>query len=548
MHQKGHFKHRLFILTLWVLSGFTNLLFAESYYFFVQFTDKNNSPYTLDYPSAYLSTKAIERRNFQQIAIDSTDLPVNSSYISVVASQGVTVHSASKWINGVTVITADSFMMSTIRALPFVSKVQYTGKMLSLYAAPRLKSKNNTKDLNYGVAAAQINQLKGNVLHDLGFTGKGIQIGVLDAGFFNVDTNPAFDSLRIQHRLKGAISIIDPTIDVFREDTHGAHALSVMAGNSPNNFLGVAPHASYWLIQTEYVPSEYLFETDFWVRGIEFADSVGVDLINSSLGYSEFDDASMDFSYADMNGKVSRASIAAEMAAQKGILVCSSAGNEGAKPWKYISSPADADDILTVGAVTATGAASYFSSFGPSSDNRVKPEVCAQGTGTALVSTDGAMMNGNGTSFSSPVIAGLAACYTQYARSKSLYDVKGVREIIIKSASLYSSPEVQLGYGIPDFQIAIYSTQSSGITNNAKGKLYDTYYNVHTRQLVILCNRQLRGGNGLLEIFSASGVLIHKELLTKYTTTFDASYLTPGIYIAKLSIQATSQLTKIIIP
>lgn len=538
---------RNFILT-GVLFFVTQQVFSDAYYFYIQFTDKYNTPFSIDHPEEFLSERAIARRTGQWITCDSSDLPVNPSYVAQIADLGINVHSRSKWMNGITVLVTDSSRMSLVRALPFVNKVQYTGKKFTQSPLPAAKSKFYADLLNYGAATGQVNLLNGEALHEQGCTGNGILIGVLDAGFKNVNTNHAFDSLRMQNRLVGAVSIIDPSINVYNEDDHGANVLSIMTGNLPGQYLGVAPHASYWLIQTEFVPTEYLVETDFWVRGIEFADSVGVDIINSSLGYSEFDDSSMNFTYADMNGTVSRASRAARIAAQKGIVVCASAGNEGTKPWKYISSPADADGILTVGAVTATGTPSTFSSFGPSSDNRIKPEVCATGTATALVNPAGSIVYGNGTSFSAPIITGLTACYIQLFKTLSNYSVGNLRQNIIESAGLFLQSDNQMGYGLPDFQSVILNTPTNSTLAYKQNELYTTYYHQPTRQLCIVRNPQVTGSDCFLEIFSISGKLIYKELLTKTLNFVDIAHFASGIYITRLFNKTASQQTKIIIP
>ena len=426
-------------------------LFAAEYYFFIRFTDKNNTPYSLQEPRDYLSERALLRRSAFQIDPDSTDLPVDPAYIAKIQSQGVSVHSASKWFNGITVITTDSTLMHPIRQLPFVKQVQFTGLRSAPSQSPS-RLKYSLDAVSYGSALAQINQLKGTVMHQQGFRGRGILIAVLDAGFRNVDTNPGFDSLRLSNRLTGSVSVIDPSTDVYREDSHGALVLSAMAGNLPGKYTGTAPDASYYLLQTEYVPTEYLVETDFWVRGAEIVDSVGADLINSSLGYTDFDDPDMNFSYADMNGKVARSSIAAELAAKKGIIVCNSAGNSGSLAWKYLSSPADAHSVISVGSVDLAGNSSSFSSYGPSSDGRIKPEVSANGFQTALIGTGGTVVNGNGTSFSSPLITGMAACYLQQLREQNTrFTVNQFISALIRSSSLYSTPHPQAGYGIPDF-------------------------------------------------------------------------------------------------
>lgn len=564
MQQKRFFKHIYPVAILLILLCFTNILFADSYYFFIQFKDKNNTLYTLDNPSVYLSSKSIQRRSEQQIAIDSTDLPVNTSYITQVVNQGVSFHSASKWMNGITVLTEDSSLMGLIRPLSFVQDVYYTGKMLKVQPAPTLRTKRMDPEdeqefehdveppyeLEYGYAAAQLNQLNGKALHDAGYTGKNILIGVLDAGFRNVDTNPAFDSLRIQNRLLGVKSIINPSINVYQEDTHGANVLSTMAGNLPGQFVGVAPHASYWLIQTEYVPTEYMVEVDFWVRGLEFADSVGVDIVNSSLGYTEFDDASMNFSYADMNGQVSRASRAAYLASRKGIIVCTSAGNDGNKTWKHISSPADADGILTVGAVNSSGTIAAFSSFGPTADSRIKPEVCATGWGTVLVNLNGDVVTGNGTSYSSPIIAGLTACYLQYCKEQlpQSYSVDMIRQQIINSTDRLNSPDNQYGYGIPDFKHVLQQTA----TNNSN-KLHAVTpvklkYLSETKEMRIIKQPAFENQALLLQIITSTGKIIHRQLLNDMEDAVNINHLPAGFYLAQLSYQGHSQVLKILIP
>lgn len=566
MQQKRFFKHIYPVAILLILLCFTNFLFADSYYFFVQFKDKNDTPYSLDNPAAYLSSRSIQRRSEQHIAIDSTDLPINPNYISQVVNQGVFFHSASKWMNGITVQTTDSSLMGLIRPLSFVQQVYYTGKILTTgQPAPALRTKRmdpeDTQEfehdvepvyeLEYGYAAAQLNQLNGKVLHDAGYTGKDILIGVLDAGFRNVNTNPAFDSLRIQNRLSGAKSIIDPSVNVYQEDTHGANVLSIMAGNLPGQFVGVAPHASYWLIQTEYVPSEYMFEVDFWVRGLEFADSLGVDVINSSLGYTQFDDTTMNFIYADMNGQVSRASRAAYLAFRKGIIVCTSAGNDGNTTWKHISSPADADGILTAGAVNTNGTIAAFSSFGPTADSRIKPEVCATGWGTTLVDLNGNLVfNGNGTSYSSPIIAGLTACYLQYCKEQlpQSYNIDLIRQHIINSANRFSSPDNQYGYGIPDFQHVLYQTATNN-RNEIKCEFpVKLKYLTGTGEIWIIRQATFENEELCLQIITSTGKIIFRQLLGNSVETLNISHLPAGFYLAQISCPGYSQVSKILIP
>lgn len=526
---------------------FTLTIAAQTkYYFYVQFTDKKNSPYTLSNPSEYLSARAIERRTTFNIACDSTDLPVNPSYVSQLSLPGINLHSRSKWMNGVTVLADDSSVMQQVRALPFVKWAQYSGQ-LNISKAARKKTK--ATEFNYGTAATQINQLNGSHLHSNGFTGQNIHIGVLDAGFANVDVNSGFDSLRMQGRLLGTKDIVFPGNNVFAEDYHGAQVLSVMAANLQDQFLGTAPQASYWLIRTEYDPTEYLVETDFWVTGVEFADSVGVDVINSSLGYTVFDDSSMDFSYADMNGQVSRASKAATMAAKKGIVVCNSAGNDGNKSWKYIGSPADAEKIFTVGSVTQTGTPSYFSSYGPSADNRTKPDLCAMGSAASVLSVWGSTTTNNGTSFSSPIMAGMLACLLQRYKSQDPNPSLDVfYNAVIQSCNLHDAPTAQMGYGIPDFVQAERNLPIYDAVDQITGggyKLVDI--TVYPDEINIKKQTNNQSENYLTRIYNSSGSIINSTTSNNESTSIPTVHLAKGIYAITVTSGKKMQTQKIAI-
>ncbi len=536
---------RAFVVSLFCII-YSESVFASSYYFYVQLTDKNNSPFTLSNPSAYLSAKALSRRADFQIDCDSTDLPVNPAYITQISNLGIKVHSRSKWMNGLTILVADSTIMSQVRALPFVKWVQYTG-LINVAAPVSKKMKSQTNVLNYGTATTQINQVNGAYLHNLGYTGKDIQIGVLDAGFNNVNINPGFDSLRLSGRLLGTKDIAEPNSNIYTLDTHGANVLSIMTGNLPNQYLGTAPHASFWLIRTEYAPTEYLVETDFWCSGIEFADSVGVDIVNSSLGYTTYDDKTMNFTYADMNGLVSRASRAAKMAADKGIIVCNSAGNEGNKTWKYIGSPADADKILSIGSVTSTGVASSFTSFGPASDGRIKPDVSAMGSSTALISVAGTLVTGSGTSYSSPLMAGMMACFLQYIKAnRTIYYIEDIIQSVIRSSHLYGYPDSRIGNGIPNFQVATASLPT-----------YDGFFGVESDRISLLLdnsNKLLRLElmdtlylNGQIRIFNVAGQLLINSNIKNDNNSFYLSNFKPGIYFISVSNKGLSETHKIII-
>jgi serine protease AprX len=555
------FKHHLrmknirFQTTFRILA-ITSVLFTElatlpaqtNYYFYVQFANKNSSPYSLGNPSAFLSERAIARRAAFSIACDSTDLPVNPSYLQQIENIGIHVHSHSKWMNGATVILPDSSQMSLIRALPFVRFVEYTGKLVGAVLAPAQKAKTQA-NLDYGIASTQINQLSGKYLHDHGFRGKGIQIGVIDAGFLNANTNTCFDSLRLQGRLLGTKDIINPTSNIYAEDAHGAMVLSIMAGNLPGQYLGTAPEASYWLIRTEYGPTEYKVETDFWCSGIEFADSVGVDVVNSSLGYYTFDDPTMGFTYADMNGKVSRASRAANLASKKGIIVVVAAGNEGASSWHYIGSPADAEGIIAVGAVKADSTSSPFSSFGPSSDNRVKPEICAIGSSSAIVSTSGVPSYGNGTSFASPTMAGMMACYLQAVqKSNPALNMQSILKPVLESGNLYLTPTTQKGYGIPNFEFATRNLSNfAGLNPVTTNDNYLLAYDAKNKAIQLWSNNRENTLGKTVRLYSVTGKLVVQKQMTEAITAFDTHKLPVGIYAICITGNGKTETKKITI-
>jgi hypothetical protein len=521
---------------------------TTSYYFYVQFSDKNNSPYSLSKPSEYLSALSIARREHRAPVFDSTDLPINPAYLKQIEDLGIHVHCKSKWMNGATVLLTDSSQMSLVRTLPFVKFVKYTGRLDGAVLSPTRRSKNITTTSNYGTATTQIDQLNGKYLHNLGYRGKNIVVGILDAGFNNVNVNAAFDSLRLQGRLLGTKDIINTNSDIYAEDSHGANVLSLMTGNLPNQYLGTAPEASFWLIRTEYDPTEYVVETDFWCAGIEFADSVGVDIVNSSLGYTKFDDASMNFTYADMNGKVSRASRAATLASKKGIIVVNSAGNDGDLPWHYIGSPADAEGIVTVGSVTSTGASTSTSSFGPSSDLRVKPEICAMGTAAAFVNVNGVPTFGNGTSYASPIIAGMMACFLQ--ASKSIYppcNIDALLKAVFESGSTYNNSNSKFGYGIPNFQLAMSKLPFVNAikfteTESALLAFDENDKTIHIRLLDFGKDIKMS-----VDVFSITGSLQMSQPIIYPETILLANNLKPGMYILNIYGNGKTSTHKMVI-
>lgn len=429
--------------------------FSQAYYF-VGFADKGNpSVYSADRPEEFLSERAIARRLVHAVTIDSSDFPVHAPYLDALRNLGLSLKHTSKWLNGATVFAADTSVMAQVRCLPFVVFSQRT-QLIENAQTVRLK-KLQFEKANYGAAAIQTAMLRVDSLHTLGYKGDNMHVAVIDAGFYKVNENQGFERFRNNGQLLGTKDFVSDTSDIFSENRHGMYVLSTIVGYLPENYLGTAPNASCWLLRTEDDLKESLLELDNWVAAVEFADSAGVDVITSSLGYTKFDDESTNFTRKDLNGKTARNSIVATIAARKGILIFNSAGNEGNGSWHYISVPADADSILTVGSVDAERQKSGFSSFGPTADGRVKPDICAMGSLAALINEWGSTFAGNGTSFATPIMAGAAICLWQALPNLSNIEII---ELIRSHSSQSLSPDSLQGYGIPDMVAAYYGAPS----------------------------------------------------------------------------------------
>lgn len=486
--------------------------------YWVQFTDKANTPFSIDQPQDYVSDRAIERRSRYHISIVEGDLPIDPAYPDSLGKMGVTILNRSKWFNAITISTTDTAVLSRIRQLSFVRQLKSVRTIKSsltindkfateLFSLSTAVSQTDTTVLKYGQAARQIGMLNGHILHNQGFQGQGMVIAVLDGGFRNVTGNPAFDSIWMNNQVLGNWDFVNNKPVDFNGHAHGAWVLSVMGGNLPAQLVGSAPKASYYLLVTEDTGSEYMVEEDNWVAGAEFADSVGADLINSSLGYALFDNPSMNHTYADMNGNTTRVTIAADIACSKGILVVSSAANEGNSPWHYITAPADADSILTVGAVDSLGQYADFSSTGPTFDRRIKPNIAGQGEYTAIVNTDGHVIRGNGTSFSSPLVCGLMACLWQANRSLGPMEII---QAIQESASQANSPDSLLGYGIPDFGKAWFLIQGIDPIRLDSESLFRVYPNPFADKL-ILDFYSHDSQDITIELLNATGELLYRK-------------------------------------
>jgi serine protease AprX len=429
--------------------------------YWVQFTDKFNTPYSVDAPEQFLSARAIARRAAQGIAIDELDLPVDPAYIAGVLATGeVQLVNRSKWFNAITIRTSDTDALLAIAALPYVQVVRSTFRVSGeapapdKFMAPLLPEERGGGggSLDYGASFTQVAMINAHLLHEIEAQGQGMLIGVLDSGFDQVNTIPGFDALRQREGIVYTKDMVVHDGDVYTDHWHGRSVLSCMAAVMPGYLMGTAPEADYVLVRTEEAATEYLVEEDNWVSGAELCDSLGCDLLNTSLGYTQFDDSTMDHSYADMDGLTTRISLAAGMASQKGMVVLNSAGNSGMSDWYYIGAPADAIDILAVGAVGDTGQVAPFSSRGPSADGRVKPDVMAMGWGAIGLDAAGEFVVPiNGTSFSSPILAGGVACLWQLHPGRTASEIM---DAVRRSASHWTMPNDSMGYGIPDLWAA----------------------------------------------------------------------------------------------
>jgi serine protease AprX len=546
------------LFALLILTGRSNAQQVNSKYM-VTFNDKANTPYQVTNPQAFLSSRAIERRTKFSIPVTVLDLPVNPGYVDSLVQRGFKVDAVSKWFNAALVDSKDSMALMDLVNLPFVESVDLLYYVVSgskgkqgrptrkdgtlsadytplLDGSYQLATASGGDPINYGSAFSQVNMIGANYLHQLGYTGDSLVIAVLDAGYSLTDLLPAFDSLRLQNRILSTRNFVRPLETVYTDSQHGTMVLSTMTGNLPGQIVGTAPHASFHLLLTEDVFSEFPVEEFYWGLGAEYADSIGADMINSSLGYNTYDLPILSHTYTNMDGKTALSSRAATIAASRGMLVVASAGNGGGSSWFYVGSPADADSIVTVGAVDVSGNYASFSSTGPTFDQRVKPDVVAVGLGSTIAASWGGATTGNGTSFSGPIICGALACLWQANPNMSNMQIL---DAVHKSAHQYNHPDTLLGYGIPNLAVAhliLGGQEFPDIKNNkhvllAPNPFQDilliTFFATDTHQIAV-------------ELFDLRGKLYHKRTFQKQSG-YNAVYLTDldklaaGTYILKIT-------------
>lgn len=539
-----------------LLLAFISITFSElsaqtAMKYWVQFTDKGNNPYSLSNPSAYLSNRAIQRRLNQNIPIDSLDLPVTPMYVQGVASTGVVILAQSKWLNGVVVFTSDTNALNTIAALPYVVDTTFVGLRITNPDPEFFKNETFSADqsnvqrtgnvestiLSYGQAFDQANQVGAVCLHNAGYTGEGMVIAVIDAGFRDVNIHPMFDSLNMNGQILGTWDFVTNDTSVYEDNVHGAMVLSCMGGNISGTHVGTAPHADYWLLRSEEAATEYIVEEYLWSSAAEYADSVGADLINSSLGYTQFDDPQQNHTYADMNGDIAPSTRAADYAATRGMVVVNSAGNSGQSSWYFIGAPADADSILAVGAVDVNGTIAGFSSHGPTSDGQIKPDACARGENASIVDINATVTNGNGTSFASPVLCGAVACLWQAHPTQT---GQAIVNTVRQAGSMYATPDSSYGYGIPDLCAANLYLSGSTFVPGSDDTILETGQNPFTNSLSFtFYSAEEQEIN--VRLYDSQGRLVMEEIMfaaggaLNYYTINQLEAVAGGVYVLQVT-------------
>ncbi|REG90340.1 S8 family serine peptidase [Algoriphagus antarcticus] len=467
--------------------AFSGSLAAQDRYA-VFYKYKPQESLSLEKPNEFLSQKALDRRIKEGVAPDSLDLPVSQKYVDAVDEKSTYILYSSKWFNA-TLLVTDEAGVKELQALPFVERVELVGRSF----IPRPNARQDSKILasitnkhspptakNDRILATDEetydfqNSLLGiDKMHEEGFTGKGVTVAVFDAGFPGTNTASSLVHLQTNGQIIGTKDFVRPwNTNVYSDNQHGTNVLSLIASNEPGKMLSGAPDADYILVMTEEVATEYWVEEYNWVRAAEYADSLGTDIISSSVGYWDFDDPEMNYTVEDLDGETTIIARGASIAASKGILVINSAGNSG-PALSTITSPSDAKGILAIGSVNRELVVSSFSSRGPTGDGRIKPDLAAFGEGTVLIRSNGAVGFASGTSFSAPQIAALAAGLWE---AKPEWTKDKLLESLINSGTQAEEPDNLLGYGIPNFFDALYG-EILAVEENEEALAWKVYPN-----------------------------------------------------------------------
>ncbi len=508
----------------------------------VYFADKPDATYYMANPLEMLSQRALDRRAAQGIVLDSKDVPVHQLYIDqVTASAGITVMAKSKWLNALHIRGSIS-NITALSNFTFVDHIEFADKTLNQRVATPRSHQAITKTLdvttvyNYGNSAPQVAMLNGQTLHQQDYTGSGKIIAVMDSGFPGVNTAQPFQRMMVNNLVLDGYNFVQRTDNFYSGHFHGTYVLSTMAGYAEGQLVGTAPDAQYYLFITEDNSSENPVEESLWVEAAELADSLGVDVINTSLGYFNYDNPAYNYTYADMDGQTAFMTRGANIAFSRGMILVNSAGNSGATSDPHITVPADAFNVLTVGAVDASEVIAPFSSTGPSSDNRVKPDVVAQGVLATVSDVSGNIILSNGTSFSGPITAGLVACLWQALPDKTNLEIV---QLIRQSADRYNTPNAQYGYGVPDFGLALQQAMGLPPVQQTAIMLYPN----PVSDFVTIALPQNTQGN--ISIFNTLGQLILTENISGQTS-INVTNLATGLYNYRIEAAGQVKTGKII--
>lgn len=513
-------------ICVWLMAGAAYGQQINRYVVF--FKDKSNTSYSISQPLQFLSQRAIDRRTRQGISVSEEDLPVNSNYINEIKAKGASTYFSSKWMNAV-LIETDESTLAQIKSLSFVDHTEYVAPNKKL--GGRIKKVRSKKESSLAPATqTQLQMLSLDAMQADGFKGEGIHLAVFDGGFSGVDTAIPFQLMFQENRLIDSYDFVRKSTNVYAYDDHGTEVLSVIGAFSEGNYTGGAYKANFHLYITEDSDTEYRIEEYNWLFAAERADSAGVDVINTSLGYNTFDDSSMDYSKLNLDGKTAVISKAASKVIAKGIVVVCSAGNEGNNSWQLVTPPADVDGILAIGSVTSTNTKSTFSSIGPTSDNRFKPDVVALGSGTSIIKPNGSIGTQNGTSVASPLIASLAAGVLQAYPQLS---AREVYETIIRSADQYLQPDNRKGYGLPRYSAIINFLETSELNDEIV-----LYPNPVTGSSVKIAIKNPSQQLTHIQVFAVDGKkLSEQQILINWQNNpveYDLSALASGVYLIKV--------------
>ena len=518
---------------------FFSFVFSQTELVFVYFKDKPNASIFLSNPLSELSQKALDRRTNLGIAITAQDAPIEPTYIQNIQNLGFAVTDKSKWLNGVAV-NATSTQIAQLQAEPYVLKVEsFVKNNPSRKTAKKEKFPKNLSSkisFNYGNSLAQIEQVNLRTLHVQGFTGTGVSIAIIDTGFPTVNTGSAFARMRNNGQIKHVYNFISKNTDVYNTslNSHGTNCLGVIGGYLDGIFVGAAPDADFYLYATEVGDEEIPEEELYWIQAAEEADRKGVDIISTSLGYGDFfDDARYNYSYSQMNGTTSFITRGAQIASEKGIIVIVAAGNEGNQTWKYIVTPADNEKVFTIGGVDSTGNPSIFTSFGPNSAGKIKPDASARGTNT-YYTYNNASYSGNGTSYATPLSAGGIACLLQAIPSSTNRDL--VKNSLRQTASLYPNYTDQLGYGILNFGQVLSSFLK---TNESTPKNKISIYPIPAKQEINISSTEKIED---ISVYNGLGQFLFKSKLNK----INIEKLEKGLYFLKIKTNTSETVEKFI--